>query len=70
MALKTQRILTSDEFVEQLKLAKAECAQAVADKKEQAQEWRAKAKWREEAHLWKKKVIIDHKIKKSAILAE
>ena len=56
--------------MEQLKLAKAECAQVVADKKEQAQEQRAKAKWREEAHLWKQKVIIDHKIKRSAILAE
>lgn len=70
MGLQKQRILTDDEFVELLKLAKAECAQAMAKKKEQAQERKAKAKWREQAQIWKQKAISDHKIKKATILTE
>jgi len=70
VALQKQRILTDDEFVELLKLAKAEHAQAMAKKKEQAQERKAKVKWRKEAQIWKQKVISDHKIKKGTILTE
>ena len=69
VALQKQRILTDDKFVGLLKLAKAECAQAVA-KKEWAQERKAKVKWREQAQIWKQKAINDHKIKKGTILTE
>ena len=69
MALQKQRILTGDEFVELLKQAKAEHAQAVA-KKEQAKERKAKVKLREQAQIWKQKAISDHKIKKATILTK
>ena len=70
VALQKQRILTDDEFVDLLKLAKAECAQAVAKKKEWAQVRKAKAKWREQAQIWKQKAISNQKIKKATILTE
>ena len=70
VALQKQRILTDDEFMELLKLAKADRAQAVAKKKEQAQERKAKVKWREQAQIWKQKAISDHKIKRCTILTK